>query len=327
MLLLPSANSHRQSNPTSRFSKIMTTQVSCEDNRDCHLSWLTYSSGFEFENVNIISEDIFDVNQNLRTMQENTAAAKENIPHVSRKIHWLTISHIRLFCLYLRLNLSRRDRSGEIYFFCPLTVNALEEGWEFILDSEGPQSDKNHIFAAHYLVFPIVTDENDHWFTVIVSSPGGLANEETPTVYILDSSWFDWKKEKLYQPIKRVITRAMGSLNATQRGMIRFYEATEGTLPQQSNQLCGYYLMLYLELLAADPDALLTRVRDFNTAKTRIDYLFEPGKMDGELAERFAELIKEFQHAEQKQGRLITESGRPLFDGDLGYLARGVSLA
>ncbi|PIG69510.1 hypothetical protein AARAC_011498 [Aspergillus arachidicola] len=283
--------------------------------------------GFEFENVNIISEDISDVNQNLRTMQENTAAAKENIPHVSRKIHWLTISHIRLFCLYLRLNLSRRDRSGEIYFFCPLTVNALEEGWEFILDSEGPQSDKNYIFAAHYLVFPVVTDENDHWFTVIVSSPGGLANGETPTVYILDSSWFDWKKEKLYQPIKRVITRAMGSLNATQRGMIRFYEATEGTLPQQSNQLCGYYLMLYLELLAADPDALLTRVRDFNTAKTRMDYLFEPGKMDGELAERFAELIKEFQHAEQKQGRLITESGRPMFDGDLGYLARGVSLA
>jgi hypothetical protein len=52
--------------------------------------------------------------------------------------------------------------------------------------------------------------------------------------------------------------------------------------------------MLYLELLAADPDALLKRVRDFNTAKTRMDYLFEPGKMDGELVERFAELIQEF---------------------------------
>jgi hypothetical protein len=77
-------------------------------------------------------------------------------------------------------------------------VNALEEGWEFILDSKGPQSDKNHIFAAYYLVFPIVTDENDYWFIVIVSSPGGLASGETPTVYILDSSWFDWKKEKLY---------------------------------------------------------------------------------------------------------------------------------
>jgi hypothetical protein len=146
------------------------------------------------------------------------------------------------------------------------------------------------------------------------------------TQYILDSSWFDWKKEKLYQPIKQVIIRAMGSLNANQRGMIRFYEATEGTLPQQSKQLCGYYLILYLELLAADPDALLKRVRDFNTAKARMDYLFEPGKMDGELAERFAELIQEFQHTKQKQGRLVTESGRLMFDGDLGYLARGVSL-
>ncbi|CEL11853.1 hypothetical protein ASPCAL14948 [Aspergillus calidoustus] len=110
------------------------------------------------------------------------------------------------------------------------------------------------------------------------------------TQYILDSSWFDWKKEKLYHPIKQVIIRAMGSLNANQRGMIRFYEATEGTLPQQSKQLCGYYLMVYLELLAADPDALLKR------------------------------------HTKQKQGRLVTESGRLMFDGDLGYLARGVSL-
>lgn len=56
----------------------------------------------------------------------------------------------------------------------------------------------------------------------------------------------DWKKEKLYQPIKQVIIGAMGSLNATQRGMILFYETIEGTLPQQSKQLCGYYLMLVI---------------------------------------------------------------------------------
>jgi hypothetical protein len=52
--------------------------------------------------------------------------------------------------------------------------------------------------------------------------------------------------------------------------------------------------MLYLELLAADPDALLTRLRDFNTAKTRMGYLFEPRNMDGELVKRFTELIREF---------------------------------
>jgi hypothetical protein len=84
--------------------------------------------------------------------------------------------------------------------------------------------------------------------------------------------------------------------------------------------------MLYLELLAADPDALVTRVRDFSTAKTRMDYLFESGKMNGELVERFVELIKEFKHAEQKQGRLVTVSGCPMLDGGMGYLARDVSL-
>jgi hypothetical protein len=84
--------------------------------------------------------------------------------------------------------------------------------------------------------------------------------------------------------------------------------------------------MLYLELLATNPDDLLTRVKEFNTANTRMDYIFEPGNMDSELAERFAELLKEFQYLEQREGCLITKSGRPMFDGNLGCLARGVNL-
>jgi cytochrome c len=80
--------------------------------------------------------------------------------------------------------------------------------------------------------------------------------------------------------------------------------------------------MLYLELLAADSGALLTKIREFNTAETGMDYLFEPGKMDVDLAGRFAELIDEFEHAEQKQGRLVTESGCLMFHGALTCLAR-----
>ncbi|KAL3470242.1 hypothetical protein BJX99DRAFT_52249 [Aspergillus californicus] len=280
--------------------------------------------GFEFENVIITSEDISDIKENSTTVRENITAIKENIPHVRRRNHWLTISHIRLFCLYLRVNLLRGDCPGRIHFFCPLTVGAFKEGWESILDSEGPQIDENHILSAHYLVFPLVTDENDHWFTVIVSSQGGLANAETPTVYILDSSWYEWKSN-LQESIKQIITKAMAGSTAVQSATVQFYEATEGTLPQQSQELCGYYLMLYLELLAADPDALLTRIKEFNAAETRMDYIFEPGNMDGELAERFAELIEDFQYAEQRQDHLVAKSGRLMFKGDLRYLARGVN--
>ncbi|KAL4860940.1 hypothetical protein BDV12DRAFT_204533 [Aspergillus spectabilis] len=152
----------------------------------------------------------------------------------------------------------------------------------------------NHILSAQYLAFPLVADENDHWFTIIVSSQGRLANVENPTVYILDPSWYEWKKN-LQQSIKQIITKAMAGSTAFRSATVRCYEATEGTLPQQSQELCGYYLMLYLELLATNPDALLTRVKEFNTAETRMDYLFEPGNMNGEPAERFAELIEHFQ--------------------------------
>jgi hypothetical protein len=109
---------------------------------------------------------------------------------------------------------------------------------------------------------------------------------------------------------------------------IQIHEGTEGTVPQQSknSELCGYYILLYMELLVRDSDALLKRIRDFNTVTDRLDYMFEPGDMDGEVVKRFAGLIKEFQHSEQREGRLVTESGRLMFDGDLACLARGVKL-
>ncbi|KAL4860371.1 hypothetical protein BDV12DRAFT_181674 [Aspergillus spectabilis] len=281
--------------------------------------------GFEFENVMITSKDISDVKDNASTFQENIMASQENDPNVSRDIHWLSISHIRLFCLYLRVNLSRGCHPSKIYFFCPLTVSKFKEGWQLILEAEGPQSDKNHIPSAHYLVFPLLTDEIDHWFTVIISRQDELSNVKTPAAYILDSRWYEWKT-KLQRPIEEIITKAMSGLTAADSGMVQFYEAAEGTLPQQSEELCGYYLMLYLELLATDPNALLTRIRKFNTAKTRMDHLFKPGKMDREVAERFAGLIEEFQYLEQREGRLVTKSGQPMFEGDLRCLARGMNL-
>ncbi|KAL4948044.1 hypothetical protein BDW69DRAFT_101602 [Aspergillus filifer] len=326
MVLLPRIKLFRWSNPTFAFSEIQIRQVSCGYLANFWgSSQLSHDSGFEFENVCITSEEISDVKENVTTIKESITAVQANIPYVKRKTHWLTASHIRLFCLYLEVSLSRGDRSGKIYFFCPLTISAFKKGWNSILESEGPQSDKNYILSAHYLAFPIVTDENDHWFMVIVPTPCVLADLETPTAFILDPSWFDWKK-KLYQPIKRIITKVIGGSTAAKRGTIQLYEATEGTLPQQSEDLCGYYLMLYLELLATAPDALLTRVRDFNTAITRMDYMFEPGKMDGDLAERFAGLFEVFEHAEQRMGRLVTNSGRFVFEGDLTCLARGLNL-
>lgn len=48
--------------------------------------------------------------------------------------------------------------------------------------------------------------------------------------------------------------------------------------------------------------------------------------MDGKLAEWFAELINGFQHGEQKQARLVNDSGPLMFDGGPRYLAHGVNL-
>jgi hypothetical protein len=122
---------------------------------DRFTSKLTYNSGFEFENVMITSEDISGVEDNALTLRENITAFQENVPYVSRKIYWLSIVHIRLFCLYLRVNLLRGSRPNRIYFFCPLTVSKFKEGWQSILDSEGPQGDENLILTAHYLFSPL----------------------------------------------------------------------------------------------------------------------------------------------------------------------------
>jgi hypothetical protein len=273
------------------------------------VSCLTYIRGFELENLCITAEDV-------STVQENVTALKENTD-----VDWLTTSHIRLFCLYLRQNLLQGDHAGRIYIFCPLAVDTLKRGWESICEQEGLQAEENNLSSAHYHVFPL--HDKDHWFTVIVSTPGGLATTETPTVYVLDSKWFAWKKE-LYQPMQQLIVQMTGS--STVRSPILFYEASEGTLPQQSAELCGYYLLLYLELLARNSEGFLARIRDFDRAKSKMDSIFLPGKMDKDLVERFATLIEEFQHADQREGRLVAASGRLMFDGDLRCLGHDVNL-
>jgi hypothetical protein len=42
--------------------------------------------------------------------------------------------------------------------------------------------------------------------------------------------------------------------------------------------------------------------------------------------ERFATLIEDFQHADQREGRLVAASGRLMFDGDLRCLGHDVNL-
>ncbi|KAL3468878.1 hypothetical protein BJX99DRAFT_97507 [Aspergillus californicus] len=255
--------------------------------------------GFQFENVPIVSEDI--------------AAIKDNTKAVTtrKKVQWLTTEPIRLFCLCLRVNLSQGDYPWKIYFFCPLRSTDLEAGWNHILDSD-PKHVQN-ILTAHYLVFPV--HDKDHWFTVIVASSGGtLIDGETPNVYFLDSKGYSWM-ESLGQPMRQIIATMRGS---TERCEI--YEDEHGTLPQQTKELCGYYLMLYLELFSISPDKFLSRVK--NKCKTPMS---EPGKMDQVVATRFNELVEEFWFAKKRGGRLVTGSGRPILDGDLTYLARGIN--
>ncbi|KAL4811675.1 hypothetical protein BDW67DRAFT_171499 [Aspergillus spinulosporus] len=268
-----------------------------------------YDRGFELENLCVTAEDI-------STVQENVTALKENTD-----VDWLTTSHIRLFCLYLRQNLLQGDHPGRIYIFCPLAIDTLKRGWQSICEQEDLQAKETNVSSAHYHVFPL--HDKDHWFTVIVSTPGGLATVETPTVYVLDSKWFAWKKE-LYESMRQLIAQMTGS--SAVRSPIPFYEASEGALPQQSAELCGYYLLLYLELLAMNPEGFLARIRDFNRAKSKMDSIFPPGKMDQDLVKRFATLIEEFQHADQREGRLVAASGRLMFDGDLRCLGHDVYL-
>jgi hypothetical protein len=293
----------------------------CKETPPFFFPLLTYISCFEFEHLPITLEDIAIVQENTLIVQENITAAKDKISHI-RKVQWLTASHIRLFCLYLRAYLSRRESPG-LYFFGPLAISDLEEGWDHLVELEDAQNEAN-ILSASYLVFPIST--NDHWFTIIISTPDGLASGQAPTAYILDPLWNDWGE--LHPSVSGFICQAMPGSAAHGSRTIQIHEGTEGTVPQQSrnSDLCGYYILLYMELLARDPDVLLERIRDFNTVSYRLDHMFEPGDMDGEVVKRFAGLIKEFQHSEQREGRLVTESGCSMFDGDLACLARGVNL-
>ncbi|KAL4947491.1 hypothetical protein BDW69DRAFT_178318 [Aspergillus filifer] len=117
--------------------------------------------------------------------------------------------------------------------------------------------------------------------------------------------------------MRQIIATMKGS---TERGEI--YEDEHGTLPQQKKELCGYYLMLYLELFSMDPDKFLSRVK--NKCKTP---MLESGKMDAVVATRFKELVDKFWSGETRGGRLVNGSGRPIFDGHLTCLTRGISFA
>ncbi|KAL4948950.1 hypothetical protein BDW69DRAFT_175487 [Aspergillus filifer] len=117
--------------------------------------------------------------------------------------------------------------------------------------------------------------------------------------------------------MRQIIATIRGS---TERGEI--YEDEHGTLPQQNKELCGYYLMLYLELFSMDPDKFLSRVKNKCTTP-----MVESGKMDAVVVTRFKELIDEFWSGQMRGGRLVNGSGRPIFDGHLTYLARGITFA
>jgi hypothetical protein len=258
------------------------------------VSLLIYSSGFQFEDAILLSEHIQTVTDG----------------------GWLEAGHIGLFSAYLRANLSARGSPWKIHFFGPLSDKDIKAGWDCILGKEGPQR-AHSIKSSQYLAFP-VNHREDHWLTIVLasSSTEGFSTG-TPAVYILDPLFTDWDHvdKDLFPAIRRVVA-ALGNGDSLSA---EFYSVPPGVIPQQTKELCGYYVMLYFELLAKAPERLLSVIR-------RGVERFEPGSLDQAVWERYRDLVEEFQHAKLRNGVLLSPFGRPVIDGGLSRLTHDLNI-
>jgi hypothetical protein len=165
------------------------------------------------------------------------------------------------------------------------------------------------IATCDYFVFSLGT--GDHWFLAIVSHFKDLCQGKNGAIYVLDSKSYD--HEYLREDLVKVVGEATKFANSdgADCGHIDFYQAVPETLPQQSEELCGFYLMAYLEAFAADPDALLDRIRQ------GFDGDFQPGCLDSFYPQRFLKLLQRFLSAEERHGQLYDGDGQLIIDGNL----------
>lgn len=231
---------------------------------------------------------------------------------IVRRCSWLETEHIRFFCLYMQATIAQIQPPWRLYFFSPLQPSALREGWNCIYNMENLSSAKD-ILCYDFLVLPVATDENDHWFMIIITHFRDLCCGGHGGVYVLDSKCYDWKE--LHKPMKKLIREAAEAANAKQfkSSNIRFFQASPGLLPQQANELCGFYWMAYIEIFVRDPDILLKKIREeeFNRQGP------EHGDLDRTLPERFLRLLEDFRDGTWEGGCLINRNGQPIIKASL----------
>ncbi|KAL4948032.1 hypothetical protein BDW69DRAFT_100915 [Aspergillus filifer] len=228
---------------------------------------------------------------------------------IVRRQEWLNAAHIRFFCLYLQAKISAAGSSWKPYLFSPLGLEDIQAGWEHIYSQQDQESAKG-ISTSDYLIFPVTT--TDHWFLIIVSWSKELCGGEQSSIYVLDSKGNDW--DEVREDMSKVMCGAAKTVNPNETSSkIAFYQASPDMLPQQSDELCGFYLLAYLEIFARDPHILLKQIREGRAIWEDL----KPGSLDHVLPVRFLGLLEEFQNAEKRSGILINNNGQPIIQRDL----------
>ena len=228
-----------------------------------------------------------------------------------KRCNWLEAEHIRFFCLYMQAIIAEVQPPWKVYFFGPLQPRFLEEGWDRIYNMENLGSAKD-LLCYDFLVFPVATDENDHWFMIIIAHFKDLCCGGHGEVSILDSKCNDWKE--LHKPMIKLIHQAAEAANAEhfKSSNIQFYQAFPGLLPQQKKDLCGFYLMAYIEIFVRDPNILLNKIR-----KRKNRQGLKHGKLDRILPERFLRLLEDFRDGFWEGGCLMNRIGQPIIKASL----------
>lgn len=212
----------------------------------------------------------------------------------------------------MQATIAKAQPPWRLYFFSPLQLSTLRGGWNHLYNMENLGSAKDFL-CYDFLVLPVATDENDHWFMIIIAHFKNLCCGGYGEVYILDSKYNDWKE--LRRPVFTLIREAAEAANAKQfkSSNIRFYQAFPGLLPQQAKELCGFYWMAYIEIFAKDPDTLLKKIREqkFNRQGS------EHGSLDKALPKRFLRLLEDFRDGTWEGGSLINRNGQPIIKASL----------
>ncbi|KAL2808638.1 hypothetical protein BJX63DRAFT_435927 [Aspergillus granulosus] len=214
---------------------------------------------------------------------------------------WLEDPHIQFFCHYTEAGLLTSKVPWKLYFFDPVSVEMIINGHlSQIYGAEEGQV--RRLLTYDHLVIPVASC--DHWFMVILAHFKELCHGDNTNqnagVYILDSKEIDWHEQ--YPPLMEFVSNAarVSGIQQQAQHQINFYQAA-GVLPCQSRELCGFYLMAYIETFAKNPDALLERIR---TGKLIIGNLSKWGSLDNDLPLRFLALLEKFRDGQPSASNL-----------------------